>query len=150
MKVRPKPNRPTPLREEGKGEGSHRDIARSLRANQTDAERRLWNLLRGRQLNGLKFRRQHLIGPYIVDFCCTEHRLVVELDGGQHAEEVQKDVRRTQWLNAEGYRVLRFWNHEVLIETVAVVEAIAVAISHPHPTPLPLTLPSLPLGERRR
>lgn len=100
-------------------------LARSLRANQTDAERRLWSLLRSRQLNGLKFRRQHLIGSYIVDFCCAEHRLVVELDGGQHADEVQKDERRTQRLNEEGYRVLRFWNHEVLTETAAMVEAIA-------------------------
>lgn len=131
-------NHPRPSGGQGKGEEARRAIARSLRANQTDAERRLWTLLRARQMNELKFRRQHPIGPYIVDFYCAEHRLVIELDGGQHAENRLKDEARTRWLNAQGYRVLRFWNHEVLTATSAVLEAITLAASHPHPTPLPV------------
>jgi len=131
VKVTPTPDRPSPLRGEGKGEGSIRGIARSLRSNQTDAERRLWYLLRSRQLNELKFRRQHPIGTYIVDFCCAEHRLVVELDGGQHAEHIDRDKKRTQLLNERGFRVLRFWNHEVLTQPAAVLEAILQAISDP-------------------
>lgn len=128
---------PSPLRGEGKGEGP-RSFARPLRRNQTDAERKLWGLLRARQVNGLKFRRQHLIGPYIIDFCCVEHHLVVELDGGQHADEPQKDSLRSRWLNMHGYHVLRFWNHEVLTQHEAVIEAILLAVSNPHPTPLPV------------
>lgn len=125
---------PSPLEGEGRGEGK-KAFARSLRANQTDAERRLWQRLRSRQLDGLKFRRQHPIGPYIVDFCCLEQRLIVELDSGQHAGETKNDEVRTHWLRLQGYRVLRFWNHEVLIETSAVLEAIQLAVR-----PLPLSL----------
>lgn len=127
---------PRPRGGEGKGEG-RRNFARQLRANQTDAEQRLWALLRARQINGLKFRRQHPIGPFIVDFYCAEHRLVVELDGGQHAEQVQKDNERSRWLRNNGYQVVRFWNHESLTETSAVIDAILLAVSHPHPSPLP-------------
>jgi len=127
---------PSPLGGEGRGEGK-KAFARSLRANQTDAERRLWQLLRSRQLNGLKFRRQHPVGPYIVDFCCLEQRLIVELDGGQHADATRNDEVRTHWLSLQGYRVLRFWNHEALIETSAVLEAIQLAMS---PLTLPLSL----------
>lgn len=126
--------RPSPHRGEGKGEGNP-SRARSLRRSQTDAERRLWSLLRARQVNDLKFRRQHPIGSYIVDFYCATHRLVVELDGGQHAEaRAQPDAIRTRWLNLHGYRVLRFWNHEVLTQPDAIIESIILAISHPHPT----------------
>ncbi len=99
---------------------------RQLRQNATDAESLLWQLLRNRQLDGWKFRRQHPIGPYILDFYCHEARLAVELDGGQHAEPVQAchDAKRTQTLEAGGIRVLRFWNNEVLKKTKAVLQEI--------------------------
>ena len=84
--------------------------ARALRKNMTDGERRLWQALRARQVDGMRFRRQHPIGPYIADFVCLERRLIVEVDGGHHTEDDQiaHDARRDRWLNAEGYRVLRF------------------------------------------
>ncbi len=87
--------------------------ARKLRSTTTDAERRLWSILRDRQLNGCKFRRQHPIGPFFADFACVEHRLIVEADGGQHADS-DADERRTAWLEGQGWRVLRFWNNEIL------------------------------------
>jgi very-short-patch-repair endonuclease len=90
--------------------------ARTLRATMTDAERRLWSVLRSRRLQGYKFRRQRPIGPFIADFACIEHRLVVEADGGQHLEG-EYDARRTAWLEARGWRVLRFWNNEILANT---------------------------------
>jgi len=108
-----------------------------LRRNDTDAERKLWMRLRDRQLNGLKFRRQQPIGRYIVDFFCPEYRLVIELDGGQHADQIQADKRRTELLNKAGYRVLRFWDNEVLTSIDAVLERIADAMNPPHPHPLP-------------
>jgi len=80
----------------------------------TFAERVLWKHLRSKQLNGLKFRRQQPIGPYIADFVCYEKRLIIEVDGGQHAVDVEKDRVREQFLNGEGFRVIRFWNNEVL------------------------------------
>src|SRR5262245_54659000 len=79
----------------------------------TDAEQRLWYHLRLRQLGGHKFRRQQIIGYYIVDFVCLERRLLVEVDGGQHDERAAKDARRTAWLTSQGFRVMRFWNNEV-------------------------------------
>jgi very-short-patch-repair endonuclease len=85
-----------------------RDRSRRLRHDQTDAERKLWGRLRDRQLFGAKFRRQHPIGPFIVDFCCPERLLVVELDGGQHATQEDADRRRSDFLAGLGYRVLRF------------------------------------------
>jgi len=89
--------------------------ARYLRGNLTDAEQRLWRALRRDQLNGLSFRRQHPLGPYTVDFYCPHLRLVVEVDGGQHAEQrKQADERRTQWLAEKGVTVVRYWNNEVL------------------------------------
>lgn len=86
--------------------------ARALRRSSTDAEAHLWSRLRNRQFHDLKFRRQVPLGRYIVDFYCHELRLIVEVDGGQHSEEV--DQTRSQWLESEGYRVERFWNHEVI------------------------------------
>jgi ATP-dependent helicase HrpA/adenine-specific DNA-methyltransferase len=86
--------------------------ARALRRSSTDAEALLWSHLRNRQFHRFKFRRQVPLGRYIVDFYCHELRLVIELDGGQHSEEADRD--RTAWLEGEGYRVERFWNHEVL------------------------------------
>ena len=101
-----------------------RERARRLRKDQTEAERTLWRHLRSRQIADVKFRRQHFISPFIVDFCCPERWLIIELDGGQHAVQVEADARRTQFLEAQGYRVLRFWNHEVLTNIDAVLEAI--------------------------
>ena len=99
-----------------------------LRANMTDAERRLWAALRGRRLRGFKFRRQHRLGPFIADFVCIEHRLVIEADGGQHADNAADD-RRTAWLQARGWRVLRFWNNDVLTNTEGVQESILQALT---------------------
>lgn len=101
-----------------------RKHARALRHRGTDAERHLWRYLRRRQLSGWKFRRQHPLRGYIVDFICLDARLVVELDGGQHLEQADYDARRSRTLNAAGYRVLRFWDDDVLIRTTAVLEAI--------------------------
>jgi very-short-patch-repair endonuclease len=117
----------------------HRDRARGLRRSMTDAEHTLWYRLRNRQLQGCKFRRQHDIGPYIADFVCTEAMLVVELDGGQHAEQVVYDARRTAFLQAQGYRVLRFWDNDVLKDIESVLEVVweALASAAPHPNPLP-------------
>ena len=121
------------------------EIARKLRKSQTDAERKLWFYLRDRQLSDLKFRRQHSILLYIVDFCCIEKRLIVELDGSQHTENQEKDNVRSAALQKRGFRILRFWNHDVLQNTASVLEAIRLELQKsPHPNPLPQT------GERRR
>jgi very-short-patch-repair endonuclease len=98
--------------------------ARELRKNQTAAEILLWNRLRNRQLLGLKFRRQRPVGSYIADFACIEAGLVIELDGGQHVEQAVYDSARMQAMKQLGFRTLRFWNHEVLNETEAVLEKI--------------------------
>jgi adenine-specific DNA methylase/very-short-patch-repair endonuclease len=131
----------------GQGEGHHgplvlpKDIlefARSLRKEQTDAETLLWTLLRNRRLAGRKFRRQHSIPPYVVDFYCHEASLVIEVDGGQHAERRRYDETRTRFLESRGLRVLRFWNHEVLQQTESVLEAIWSELQSPSPpSPLP-------------
>ena len=102
--------------------------ARELRSNPTDAERRLWRALRQRRLEGYKFRRQVPLGPYIVDFMCREQRLVIEVDGAQHAEQVEYDRARDTWLATEGFRVLRFTDREVLMELDSVEEAIWVSL----------------------
>src|SRR6185503_17344639 len=113
--------------------------ARRLRCEPTDAERHLWYQLRRKNLGDWRFRRQAPIGRYIVDFVCFEARLIVELDGGQHAEARQLyDAARTAWLEAEGFRVLRFWNNDVLTNTVGVLEEIVRTLpSHPPPQPSP-------------
>jgi very-short-patch-repair endonuclease len=102
--------------------------ARSLRRNLTDAERLLWSRLRRRQLGGFRFRRQHVVGAYICDFVCPEMALVVELDGSQHLSEEAYDFRRDAYLRARGFRVLRFWNGQVLRDTGNVVETIFEAL----------------------
>jgi very-short-patch-repair endonuclease len=101
--------------------------ARALRVTMTDAERRLWACLRGRRLVGYKFRRQHPLGRFIVDFACIEHRLVIEVDGGQHCDSPD-DERRTAWLERQGWRVLRFWNNEVLTNSEGVQETILTTL----------------------
>jgi len=99
--------------------------ARKLRESQTEVESKLWRSLRDRQLTDAKFRRQHPIGPFVIDFCCVETRLVVELDGGQHSDRAVADQQRTKYLNSLGYRVLRFWDNEVLENVEGVLERIA-------------------------
>lgn len=101
--------------------------ARLLRANETEAEYRLWGELRGRHLNGHKFVRQVPLGSYVVDFLCREKKLIVEVDGSQHADRMS-DERRTKWLNEQGYAILRFWNQEVLAERRAVLETILAVV----------------------
>ena len=119
------------------------DRARGLRQTLTDAEQVLWRYLRNRHLSGFKFRRQHEIDRYIVDFVCTEALLIVELDGGQHADQVNYDERRTQQLEAMGYRALRFWNNDVLVNIDSVLEVVMEALASPAPHP-----PPHPAGER--
>lgn len=114
-----------------------RNYAKELRRKQTDAERVLWMRLRARQVNGLKFRRQHPIGRYIADFCCPEKCLVIEIDGGQHMNQTFDDERRTEFLVQEGYRVLRYWNHDVLTAPEAVLQHVIQETESPSPRPLP-------------
>ena len=111
-------------------------VARKLRKQSTDTEGRLWRHLRDRQIEGFKFRRQHPIGTYVVDFVNLEKKVVIELDGGQHAL-VQADRIRDEWLRAEGYSVLRFWDNEVFTNLEGVLESIRNALLTPHPDPLP-------------
>jgi len=109
--------------------------ARELRKNPTESEQMLWKHLRLRQLGGYKFRRQQPLGPYFVDFVCLEKRLIVEVDGGQHNEQVAYDSERSTWLETQGYRILRFWNNEVLKEIEVVKEVIAEALSYSTTSP---------------
>jgi very-short-patch-repair endonuclease len=101
--------------------------AKALRSNMTDAERRLWYFLRAHRFQSTKFKRQVAIGKYIVDFVCFEKHLVIEVDGSQHADN-EADRLRTRWLEDQGFRVLRFWNNEVLKNTSGVLDTIMVAI----------------------
>jgi len=169
--VRAKMNSPSPFGRGARGEGARSEgvrrketkgeakkpplpehllhFARQLRKNATDAENLLWRLLRNRQLAGAKFRRQHPVPPYVLDFYCHEQRLAVEIDGGQHnqPDHRRRDARRSEFLAQQGIRVLRFWSDEVLRETEAVLEAIYDALTPghpaggtgtgPHPNPLP-------------
>lgn len=98
--------------------------ARHLRQNMTDAEKHFWRAVRQSQLSGLKFRRQVIIGEYIVDFVCFEAKLIIELDGGQHAENKFYDEKRTEYLTQHGFQVIRFWNHEVLNQINEVLEQV--------------------------
>src|SRR3954468_22693330 len=102
-----------------------------LRAEMTDAEKKLWRHLRGRQLECRQFRKQVEIGDYVVDFCCLKARLVIEVDGGQHDARAAQDEARTKWLNAQGYRVIRFWNNEVLQNIDGVLQEIVRVLALP-------------------
>jgi very-short-patch-repair endonuclease len=108
--------------------------AREMRRKMTDAEALVWKLVRNRRIAGAKFRRQHPIGRYILDFYCDEKKLAIELDGGQHMEAVDYDELRDVWLRAQGIKVLRFWNNQVLMETEAVMEAIYRTLTASVPT----------------
>lgn len=146
---------PSPFQGEGWGEGkiicedkAHPrnlklvGIAKTLRKRQTDSETKLWYQLRDRRLENTKFRRQYPIKNYVVDFICTDKMLIIELDGGQHADN-KKDVLRDNWLKSEGYRILRFWNSDVLQNMEAVLQVIMDTLNdttsgfYPHPVPLP-------------
>ncbi|GAB3348180.1 endonuclease domain-containing protein [Lysobacter tyrosinilyticus] len=116
------------------------DRSRSLRKEMTDAERKLWNCLRAGQMDGLKFRRQHSIPPYIADFYCDAAKPVIELDGSQHNESV--DRARTEYLQGQGFEVMRFWDNDVLLNIESVVDAIWNTVAHRTLTPTPL-----PVGE---
>ena len=145
---------PSPLWGEGRVRGevceSPRDFARRLRRRQTDAERRVWARLRDKRLLGVKFVRQVPIGPYVVDFCCRERKLIVELDGGQHAARAVYDAGRTAFLQAQGYLVLRFWDDEALRNTDGMLERIAQAFSPSHTRPSPRPSPQRGEGDGRR
>ena len=109
-------------------------LQRVLRSNMTDAEQLLWRHLRRGQLDGFKFRRQHPFGNYILDFVCLEAKLIIEVDGGQHVANEEEDAKRSAVLNKAGFRVLRFWNHEVMGELEAVLDAIWNALYPPSPS----------------
>jgi len=113
--------------------------AQLLRQKQTEAEKLLWTHLRNRNLLKQKFRRQHPIGKYIVDFCCLEKRLIIEVDGGQHNDgnQIRYDNARTEYLESLGFIVLRFWNNQILGETEQVLNEIVSVLERPHPRPLP-------------
>jgi very-short-patch-repair endonuclease len=108
------------------------EIARQLRKNLTAAEQTLWSRLRFKQLECHSFRRQAPIGDYVVDFVCFARKLIVEVDGGQHAAQAERDTLRTAWLKSQGFRVIRFWNNEVQDNADGVVETILAALQdHP-------------------
>ncbi|WP_283745739.1 DUF559 domain-containing protein [Sideroxydans sp. CL21] len=111
--------------------------ARSLRSNMTDVERRLWSAIRGKQLEGCSFRRQHAIGAYIADFACVERMLVIELDGGQHQDQKTYDDTRSGYLNQQGWQVVRFWNNEVLENLDGVLEVIVEKLKSTPNTDIP-------------
>jgi len=111
-------------------------LAKGLRKRSTDAEKLLWSDLRAGRCEGMKFRRQHPVGQYIVDFVCLERKLIIELDGGQHAlpDEARKDRQRDAWLEKEGYTVVRFWDNEVLMNRNGILDAIRERLNRP-PSP---------------
>ncbi len=121
--------------------------AKKLRKQMTDAERRLWYLLRAHRFAGVKFNRQAPIGNYVVDFVCCDRKLIIEADGGQHADN-PKDRRRDDWLMSQGFRVLRFWNNDVLKNTQSVMEVISDALSEAKVSPSPGSLRSPPSPTR--
>ncbi|MCX5513020.1 hypothetical protein C3941_01930 [Kaistia algarum] len=108
-----------------------RGFARSMRKKMTEPEFRLWSEIRDQKLEGLKFRRQVPIGPFIVDFFCPAHRVIVEIDGGQHFEDetIAADLRRTAWLQTQGYRVLRFTNVDVVSNLEGVCRVIVETVA---------------------
>jgi very-short-patch-repair endonuclease len=118
-------------------DGAHHR-ARALRRNMTDAERSIWRVLRLSQIDGHRFRRQVPLGPYIVDFVCHDARLIIEIDGGQHDRSSSGEAKRARFLQDQGYRMLRFWNNEVLSNLEGVHAMIAEDLRHhPHPGPPP-------------
>src|ERR1700674_5873455 len=130
-------------------DGSRITRARQSRRDATDAERRLCSALRGRRLDGYRFRRQCPIGPFVADFACTKERMIVEADGGQHSDS-KTDDRRTAWLQSRGWRVLRFWNNEILRNPEGVIDAILRELRSDEPHPPAPSPPALPPPPHRR
>ena len=124
-------------------------LARGLRRRQTKAETKLWHHLRNRNFDGLKFRRQVPRGPYVADFLCDDAMLIVELDGSQHSENIAADQKRTAFLESLGYRVLRFWNVDVMTNLAGVLEMLYAEVTARRKTPssAPFGAPS-PQGEK--
>ncbi len=115
-----------------------KSLARKLRQQPTDAEHALWKYLRAHRMAGYKFRRQVVIEPYIVDFLCLKVRLIVEVDGGQHLEQIEEDLERSLFLESMDYKVMRFWNNEILGDIDAVLGQIhSYLIEAPSPQPSP-------------
>ena len=130
-------------------------LARQFRQRQTDAEKAIWAILRRKQMSGFKFRRQEPVGPYVVDFVSFEKMLIIEIDGGQHAEiQVRtRDEARSMWLRGQGYQVLRFWNNDVLADREAVAGIIGVALGRrdpPSPSSSPIEGEDSPLAPSGR
>ena len=138
-------------RRTGEGERSLTGVARQLRARMTDAERKLWFALKDRRFAAFKFRRQVPVGPYITDFLCFEKRLIVEVDGGQHADSV-RDAERDNWLAQNEFQVLRFWNSDVLQNLEGVLTSLSEQLDRtPHPSSrLRETPPSPARGEGKK
>ena len=141
------PDSPLPLVGEGQGRGAVKvrsqrlSFAKELRQRPTEAELRMWYYLRAHRFLGLKFMRQRPLGPYIVDFVCYERGLVIEVDGGQHNDKtLETDRVRDEWLKAKGFRILRFWNNDVLSNTAATLESIRLTVDLYGPSP-PAPLP---------
>jgi len=128
----------------------HRNRAKQLRHDQTEAETFVWSELRSRRFSGFKFRRQFPLGNYIVDFVCLDRRVIVELDGGQHNEtsQIAYDAQRDAWLRGEGFEVLRFWNSDVFLEWEAMAEGILRALEGRPSRRAPSPPTPLPRGER--
>jgi very-short-patch-repair endonuclease len=138
-------------RRTGEGARSLTGVARQLRSRMTDAERKLWFALKDRRFAAFKFRRQVPVGPYVVDFICFESRLVIEVDGGQHADSV-RDVERDNWLLQNEFRVMRFWNNDVLQNLEGVLASLSEQLERtPHPSSrLRETPPSPARGEGKK
>jgi very-short-patch-repair endonuclease len=140
--ISPLPSReregPAPKAWEGEGAPRRLAHAKAMRSKPTEAERRLWSILRSKRLSGFKFKRQQIIGPFIADFVNFERRLIIEADGSQHIEN-EADLRRTAWLEDQGFAVIRFWNDDVLARTETVADAIWAAL---HALPLPNPSPA--------
>ena len=124
-----------------------RDRARDLRRAQTDAEKKIWDRLKGGRLHGIKFRRQFPIGPFFADFCAAKESLVVELDGSQHLDMTLRDEQRTKYLEGLGYRVVRFWDNEALESTDEVIEEIGRLLKDPLASPRPRAGGASPPGK---
>ena len=113
-------------------------FAKAMRHQPTNAEAVIWTALRGARLQGFKFKRQQPIGVYIIDFVCFEYSLIIEIDGGQHGDKTSKGHERSNWLQSQGFRILRFWNNEVIERKDDVLESIIRALRE-YPSPQPLS-----------
>ena len=128
---------PSPLVGEGRGEGASLLNAKQLRSNMTDAEQKMWQQLRAKRFAEYKFRRQVPMQKYVADFVCFNKKLIIELDGGQHALQQSYDKKRDAFFANQGFRILRFWNDEILKNMEGVLQVILAALNTPLPNPLP-------------